>query len=212
LNEDEDQRALRDAWLKSQGWVPPNQRPAIVPDNAAEVLPLIAQAWIGVVLFALPLVGATVWACLARLRGHFSGVGTIGLALLGTSALFAMLAIVLSGRPLKRATRFGADFMVGRVYMPGFMGLIPIFAPYALVEAMIRLFSKDVGGYVTGPTTVGGVGGVGGQGGAGGIQLGGGQHLPKIALVRGEGRPLGVTFLLLGTLWPAACALALLGT
>jgi hypothetical protein len=40
---------------------------------------------------------------------------------------------------------------------------------------------------------------------------GGGRYYPEIALSHGEGRPLGILFLVLGTLWPAAVACVLLG-
>ncbi len=87
--------------------------------------------------------------------------------------------------------------------MPGFMGLVPLFAPYALVEAVIRLVSSTVGGYATAPSQVGPPGAIDGPGGispAGFGRSGPSTYYPRVALALGEGRPLGVTLLLLGTL------------
>lgn len=159
-------------------------------DDAA-VAGLVRRAWAWTLAFvasALLTLGGSVGAHLAR---RHADAATLTRALLVVTAIVGGIAVVMSGRPIRRRTHFDVDFMVGRVWLPGLLGLL--LPPAALIDAMLRLASKSIGGYQT--TREGGAGG---------------RSYPEVALAQGEGRPLGVTLLTIATLWPAAAASVLL--
>ncbi len=153
---------------------------------------LVRRAWTAVIAFVattLVTVGASVGAHVA---GRAADVATLTKLLLVLTAVAAGYAVITSGRPIRRRTGFDVDFMVGRVWLPGFLGLL--IPPVALVDAVLRLTSRSIGGYQTIR-----------EGGAGG------RSYPEVLLTHGEGRPLGVALLTITALWPAAVATALGG-
>lgn len=148
---------------------------------------LVRRAWGWVAAFVTSALATVGVSASAHLAGRASNGAALGGALLVVTAIAAGFAVVASGRPIRRRTAFDVDFMVSRVWLPGFMGLV--IPPVALVDAVLRLTSASIGGYQT-------------------TQRDGasGRYYPSVALAQGEGRPLGAALLAIATLWPAAVA------
>lgn len=111
----------------------------------------------------------------------------VGCILLGASLVAVVTGIVLSGRPIQRRTGFDGSFMffaqwfflIFALVMPG-VGQI-----MALVIAILRLASDSIGGAT--------------------ITSGSSRtYYPVKSLPRGEGKPLGVVYLAMALLYPAA--------
>lgn len=158
----------------------------------SEIEGLVRSAWRRVVLFVVVALATLASSLGAHLARRASDAAMLTRGLLVATAIAAGFAIVASGRPIQRRTRFDVDFMVSRVWLPGFLGLV--LPPAALVDAVLRLTSRSIGGYQT--TREGGVAG---------------NAYPEVALTQGEGRALGVTLLAIATLWPAAVVCVVLG-
>jgi hypothetical protein len=140
---------------------------------------LTRPAWIGCAV--LGLVYVVDIAAGRVLHGADSSI--VWMALVGT-AIIALIVVALCGRPLSRLQGVGADFMVGRVYMPWLFGLF--FPIHPLIEGFIRLGSTRAGGYTSGGTNTTE------------------RYQPVVMMQHNEGRPLGVAFLMIALLWPPA--------
>ncbi|HVY48707.1 MAG TPA: hypothetical protein VHB21_22620 [Minicystis sp.] len=160
-------------------------RGAAVDDVTIDAL--MGRAWRRLALFAglSALTIAFAWALPSAVPAAVRAWSVrAGLA---AAAVSGMIAIVSAGRPLQRRTGFDVDFMVSRVWLPGFMGLVIPVVP--VVDCILRLASSSFGGYTTSQ-----------QGGANQ------RHYPEVALPRGEGKPLGFVFLAIMTVWTGAIA------
>jgi len=136
-----------------------------------------ARRWAAVL--ALCSVTPVAWRFLGSVRA-------VGWGLLGLTFVVAAAAIIAVGRPLQRRTGFDTDFMVGRVWLVGFFAIVMPIGLLGIVLGIWHLRTSSIGGYQT-------------------TRKGGGrQFYPERALPLGEGKPLGWTLLVLGTLWPAA--------
>ena len=131
----------------------------------------------------------TVWSWASAWIAPLAGLrATVGWTLLAAVVALAVNAIVSGGRPIQARTGFDLDFMVSAVWLIGFFALVvPGAQLVALGVGIWRLRARSVGGYNT-------------------VKEGSTKYYPKISLDQGEGRPLGVTFVTLGTLWPVAVA------
>jgi hypothetical protein len=134
----------------------------------SEIEGLVRSAWRRVVLFVVVALATLTGSLGARFAGRASDATMLTRGLLVVTAIAAGFAIVASGRPIQRRTRFDVDFMVGRVWLPGFLGLV--LPPAVLVDAVLRLTSRSIGGYQT--TREAGVAG---------------NAYPEVALAHGEG-------------------------
>jgi len=154
----------------------------------AAVAPLVSRAYVMVGVAFFVLAATCIWGLASGPSSDLAQLHTpVGIGLVVASLVTLLVALGITGSPIKRRTGYDGDAMMFVVwFFPIFGFVMPVIGQIMCLVVAFKRFGGEVGGSM-------------------GEVNGRPVHAPVIQL-NGEGVPLGLVLLIIALLWPAAIA------